>query len=81
MTNVFTLTNSVCPSGAARTTASVPMLPEAPTLFSTTTGRPSLCESLGPTVRAMRSMPVPGVNGTMSLMGVCDAVRTLGGEL
>jgi hypothetical protein len=45
------------------------MLPDAPTLFSTTTGLPSLWESLGPTVRAIKSMPVPGVNGTINLMG------------
>ena len=55
------------------------MLPEAPTLFSTTTGRPSRCESLGPTVRAIRSMPVPGVKGTMSLMGAWLDVSTLAG--
>jgi hypothetical protein len=66
---VFTLTNRVLPSGAARTTASVPMLPEAPARLSTTTGRFSRSESLGPMVRAIRSMPVPGVNGTIRRSG------------
>ena len=69
ITSVFTLTSSVEPSGAARTTASVPVLPEAPGRLSTTTGRPRRSESFGPTVRAMRSMPVPGVKGTMSRIG------------
>jgi hypothetical protein len=45
------------------------MLPLAPGLFSTTTGCPSRSESLGPTVRAIMSMPVPGVYGTMNLIG------------
>ena len=65
MTRVLTLTNKVLPSGAARTTASVPMLPEAPTRFSTTTARLSFCDNLGPNCRATMSMPVPGVNGTI----------------
>ena len=69
ITSVFTLTSKVLPSGAARTTASVPMLPEAPTRFSTTTGRLRRSESLGPTVRAIRSMPVPGVKGTIRRKG------------
>jgi hypothetical protein len=69
ITSVFTVTNKVEPSGAARTTASVPRLPDAPARFSTTTGRPSRSDSRGPTWRAMRSMPVPGVNGTISLIG------------
>jgi predicted patatin/cPLA2 family phospholipase len=46
------------------------MLPEAPVRFSTTTGRFRRCPSRGPTVRATMSIPVPGVNGTISLSGV-----------
>jgi hypothetical protein len=37
------------------------MLPLAPGLLSTTTGWPQRSLILGPTVRAMMSMPVPGV--------------------
>src|SRR5690606_20678335 len=69
ITSVFTLTSSVLPSGAARTTASVPMLPEAPARLSTTTGRLRRSDRRGPSVRAIKSMPVPGVKGTISRSG------------
>jgi hypothetical protein len=38
-------------------------------LFSTTTGWPQRSDSFGPTVRAMMSIPVPGVYGTTSVIG------------
>ena len=66
---VFAVIITVCPSGAERATVSAPMFPLAPGLFSTTMGCPRRSESFGPTVRAMMSMPVPGVNGTTTLIG------------
>jgi hypothetical protein len=69
MTSVFTLTSSVVPSGDARTTSWVPMLPAAPGLLSTKIGRFSCAVSPGATWRAIRSMPVPGVKGTTSRIG------------
>jgi len=69
ISRVLALTITVCPSGAALATWSAPMLPLAPGLFSTITGWPRRSESFGPTVRAMMSMPVPGVKGTTTLIG------------
>ena len=43
------------------------MLPLAPAWFCTTTGCPNRSAKRGATVRAMVSMPVPGVKGTMIL--------------
>src|SRR2546422_8260150 len=43
------------------------MVPPAPGRFSTTTVWPSCAVSLSETVRAMMSVPLPGVNGTMNL--------------
>src|SRR5262247_1055211 len=43
------------------------MLPPAPGLLSTTTCWPQISDSRAPTMRAMPSMPPPGVNGTTSL--------------
>jgi len=40
------------PSGAARATSIAAMLPEAPALFSTTTGTAKLCDIFSPTMRA-----------------------------
>ena len=60
----------VLPSAAALDTNSAPMLPLAPGMFCTTTGIPSFSARRGWTVRAMVSMPVPGVNGTMILTEV-----------
>ena len=61
MVKVFTVTISVWPSGGAFATKSVPMLPLAPALFSTTTGWPHLSESFGAMTRARMSIPLPGV--------------------
>ena len=69
MTSVLTDDISVRPSGLARATCWLPILPVAPATFSTTTGWPSLGDSLSATKRAMMSGPVPGVNGTTSCIG------------
>src|SRR5690606_13379602 len=45
------------------------MLPLAPGRFSTTTGWPSLPGRCADNWRAIRSIPVPGVNGTIRVMG------------
>ncbi len=52
---------SVCPSGAAFATASVPMMPEAPGRFSTTPGWPSRGRSRSATSRAVMSLAPPAV--------------------
>jgi len=52
-------------------TKSVPMLPLAPGLFSTTTAWAHFSESFGAITRARMSMPVPGENGTISVTGRC----------
>src|SRR5712672_1810732 len=44
------------------------MVPPAPGRFSMTMGCPSWGESFSATVRAMMSVPLPGVNGTMILI-------------
>ena len=41
-------TPSVCPSGAADAVCATPSMVAAPGRLSTTTGRPSTCESLSP---------------------------------
>ena len=69
MTSVLTDDISVWPSGLARATCWLPMLPLAPTTFSTTTGWPSLAVSFSATNRAMMSGPVPGVKGTTIFTG------------
>ena len=69
ITSVLTDDIRVWPSGLARATCWLPILPEAPATFSTTTGWPSLGDSRSATKRAMMSGPVPGVNGTTSLIG------------
>jgi hypothetical protein len=66
ITSVLTDDIKVWPSGLARATCWLPMLPEAPATFSTTTGWPILADSRSATKRAMMSGPVPGVNGTTS---------------
>lgn len=73
MTSVLTLTSSVVPSGTARTTSSVPILPEAPGLLSMKTGRFKRSDSAGAICLATRSMPVPSVKGTTRRIGVCVA--------
>src|SRR5882762_6451047 len=45
------------------------MVPPAPGRFSITTGWPTCKETFSDTVRAMMSVPLPGVNGTMTLIG------------
>src|SRR5207245_5714709 len=62
-------TKSVVPSGPDFATTAAPMVPPAPGRFSMTMGCPSWGESLSVTVRAMMSVPLPGVNGTMILIG------------
>ena len=82
MTSVLTDDISVWPSGLARATCWLPILPRAPATFSTTTGWPSLGDSRSATKRAMMSGPVPGVNGTTSLIGwsgQAKAARTASG--
>ncbi|KAG1272128.1 hypothetical protein G6F64_015546 [Rhizopus arrhizus] len=64
------LTIRMCPSGAARTTNSVPMLPPAPGLFSTTNGCPSFLDSELDMLRVSVSVVPPAVNATMTLTGL-----------
>ncbi|MNI58920.1 hypothetical protein D3C73_1140550 [compost metagenome] len=64
------LTISVCPSGAARTTNSVPILPPAPGLFSTTKGWPNCLAKVLETLRVRVSVVPPAVNATMTLTGL-----------
>src|SRR5262249_61541600 len=56
----------VVPSGWARATPGLPMLPEAPGRFPTTTGWPRRGASRSATKRAIMSGPPAGVNGTTS---------------
>src|SRR5262245_19576594 len=63
------------------------MLPPAPGLFSTTTCWPHISDSRAPRMRAMPSMPPPGVNGTISLTtrvghgaGACAGARWTSGS-
>src|SRR3954452_9685727 len=56
----------VCPSGSALAAAAIPMVPPAPGRFSTTNGWPSCSERRCVTVRAMMSVALPAVNGTMT---------------
>lgn len=65
------LTPIVWPSGAALATASVPMLPAAPLLFSTMKGWPSLAARRSPITRATRSGVEPASNGTTTFTGPC----------
>src|SRR2546425_9045297 len=55
---------SVWPSGGDFTTISVPIVPEAPGLFSTKNGWSQRACSLGASKRATMSGPAAGVNGT-----------------
>jgi len=63
--------SSVYPSGGASATACVPMAPLAPALLSTMTATLRASASLGCTMRAMRSAPVPGVKGTTIVTFLC----------
>src|SRR5215471_19916381 len=59
----------VLPSGLARATTWLPMLPDAPGRFSTTTGWPSRGARRSATKRAIMSGPPAGVNGTIRRIG------------
>jgi hypothetical protein len=72
VTKVLAVIISVWPSGAARAAVCVPMLPLAPGLLSTMTGWFQRCRRCSPTSRARMSMPVPGVKGTMMVIGRSD---------
>ena len=78
MTSVLTDDISVWPSGLARATCWLPMLPLAPATLSTTTGWPSLADSLSATKRAMMSGPVPGVKGTTTRTGWSGQAKAAG---
>src|SRR5882762_2932475 len=60
---------SVWPSGALLATCSVPMLPEAPGRFSTTTGWPRRAPSRSVTARALVSVTPPAAKGTTNRTG------------
>src|SRR5580704_2355160 len=59
----------VVPSGGDFATAAVPVLPEAPVRFSTTTVTPSRCARPACASRATASTEPPGGNGTTILIG------------
>ena len=59
----------VWPSGVARATCPMPMLPAAPPRLSTTTCWPSDWLSESDRIRAMMSVGPPGANGTTTVMG------------
>src|SRR5688500_2576510 len=65
MPKAVAVNNKVWPSGAVFATSSAPMLPVAPARLSVITPTFQRSASLGPSVRARMSAPVPGVNGTM----------------
>jgi hypothetical protein len=59
---------SVCPSGTARATNSVPIAPVAPALFSMMTDLLHTSVIFCPLSRATRSMAPPGEAGTTIVM-------------
>ena len=61
--------SSVYPSPGERAACSMPILPPAPGLFSTTTACPSRSPRRPAMVRTTTSTPTPGGNGTMILTG------------
>src|SRR5215510_13934211 len=63
-------TRIVYPSGSALATDAAPMVPPAPVRFSTTTAWPSRAASWSETVRAMMSMALPAVTGTITRSGL-----------
>ncbi len=63
------------PSGGALATIAVPMLPEAPGLFSMMMVVPSFCCRPGCTIRAIGSTVPPGGNGTMTRVTLPDCAR------
>src|SRR5215510_6126446 len=60
---------TVYPSGGDFAACSTPRLPPTPGLFSTTTTHFKFSASFWLIVREKRSVPPPGGNGTMSLIG------------
>ena len=64
---------SVYPSGGAFFAASVPTMPPAPGLFSTTNVWPIDFENWSAVTRAMMSVADPGVKATMTAEGVGHA--------
>ena len=63
------IVTSVSPSAGARAASSAPMLPDAPTRLSTTTGWPSTPARRAATVRVVRSLPPPAANGEIQRTG------------
>ena len=61
---------SVKPSGVDLATNSAAMRPSAPVLFSTRTCWPSASETFGAITRARMSLPPPGANPTIHLIGL-----------
>src|ERR1051325_3045163 len=60
----------VVPSGADRATCTAAIAPLAPGLFSMMTPWPSTVESRWPMMRPIRSLPLPGPNGTTKVTGL-----------
>src|SRR4029078_11094550 len=69
VTKVLAIINRVWPSGAARAATWGPILPLAAGLFVATTGGAPGRVSSAPSARARISMPVPGLYGTMMVIG------------
>jgi hypothetical protein len=65
---VLLVTNTVCPSGAARATFDAAVWPLAPAMFSMTTVQPCAALSFWPSTRASVSVALPAVNGTTNLI-------------
>ncbi|MNV73445.1 hypothetical protein D3C71_1665950 [compost metagenome] len=75
MASVDTLPSSrVYPSGSARATAVVPIVPPAPALFSTMTCLPSASFNCCASARASVSAAPPGGKGTTMRMGLSGYV-------
>ena len=70
MTNELSVNNRVWPSGADLATASAPMVPPAPPLFSTTTCWPSCSDNSAAKARADKSVNEPGAKGTTMRKGL-----------
>src|SRR5476651_839227 len=74
---------SVYPSGAALATMSLPIVPPAPALLSTTTGWPSASDSACMAMRPVESVPPPGGSATMQRIGrvgQASLARTIEGK-
>jgi hypothetical protein len=63
---VFAVISSVLPSGAARDTNSVPIMPDAPGRFSTTMVTPCALLMCSAMRRATTSVLAPGGTGTIN---------------